>query len=311
MRATTKAVLALAALVALAGCTSTGDELVTTTATALHPTLAIDPGVRVIPDVEYTSVDGTALLLDVCLPPDATTADLAASPRPAIVAIHGGSWRRGDKADADFGPACRWLASAGFVVVSVNYRLAPDSSFPAPLDDVQAAVRWLREPAQVAAYAIDPDRIGAFGASAGGNLAELLALSGEGSVTEGSRVAAVVTMSGISDLREPIVASAAYSGDFEQAQLDYLGCATFSPCAAAAGASPVLLADPTDPPFLVTHSRSEFIPIAQSDALVAALRAAGVPTTYLRIEGALHGVSILDDALAHRVIDFFRSTLVE
>lgn len=300
----TRAAAAAIAVLLLAGCTptTTDTELVTTTATALHPTLPADPGVTVISDVDY----GNGELLDVCLPPDAAA---GASPRPTIVAIHGGSWTRGDKNDLDFGPVCRWLASEGYVVASVNYRLAPEWSFPSPLEDVQQAVRWLREPAQIAAYGIDPDRIGAFGASAGGNLAELLALTGSGDWISGSRVAAVVTMSGISDLREAIDAGPLYNGDFAQAQLDYLGCVAFDECATAAAASPVLLVDATDPPFLVTHSVGEFIPIAQSDALAAALEGVGVPTTYLRVKGALHGVSILDAAMCERVIEFFRATL--
>ena len=314
MSVSIRAFVAVGLTLALAGCTPTPSagvesELVTTTATELHPSLPIDPGVTVIPDVQYGTADGTPLLLDVCLPPDATTAALEASPRAAIVAIHGGSWRRGDKADLDFGPACRWLASAGFVVISVNYRLAPEWSFPAPLDDVRAAVRWLRAPEQVSRLDIDPARIGAFGASAGGNLAALLALDGTGDWGTGTRVAAVVDMSGLSDLREPIEASSLYRGDFVRAQLDYLGCAALTECATAAEASPVTHVDATDPPFLVTHSLDEFIPIAQSDALVTALRGAGAAATYLTVEGDLHGVSILDDAMAARVVEFFRATL--
>lgn len=314
MSVSIRAFVAVGVVLALAGCTPAASagvqsELVTTTATELHPTLPTDASVTVIPDVQYGTADGTPLLLDVCLPPDSPAGAAPASARAAIVAIHGGSWRRGDKADLDFGPACRWLASAGFVVISVNYRLAPEWSFPAPLDDVQAAVRWLRAPEQVSRFGIDPARIGAFGASAGGNLAALLALDGTGGWGSGSRVAAVVDMSGLSDLREPITTSALYRGDFVQAQLDYLGCAALSDCATAAAASPVTLVDATDPPFLVTHSLEEFVPIDQSDALVAALRGAGVETTYLTVEGDLHGVSILDDAMAARVVDFFRATL--
>lgn len=314
MSVSIRAFVAVGVVLGLAGCTPAASagvqsELVTTTATELHPTLPTDAGVTVISDVQYGTADGTPLLLDVCLPPDAAASAAPDSPRAAIVAIHGGSWRRGDKADLDFGPACRWLASSGFVVISVNYRLAPEWSFPAPLDDVQAAVRWLRAPEQVSRFDIDPARIGAFGASAGGNLAALLALDGTDGWGSGSRVAAVVDMSGLSDLRDPITASALYRGDFVQAQLDYLGCAALSDCATAAAASPVTLVDATDPPFLVTHSLEEFVPIDQSDALVAALRDAGVETTYLTVEGELHGVSILDDAMAARVVDFFRATL--
>ena len=102
------------------------------------------------------------------------------APRAAIVVVHGGSWRRGDKANLNWRAVCQWLATAGYVTVSINYRLAPAWSFPAQLDDVQDAVRWLRDPAVVDRYNIDPDRIGAFGGSAGGNLVSLLGTVGTG-----------------------------------------------------------------------------------------------------------------------------------
>ncbi|MDP3208164.1 MAG: alpha/beta hydrolase [Rhodoglobus sp.] len=311
MRLPTLTALVLLSAVTLAGCTPTGtsSDTVTTTATALHPTLPTDPGVRVMSDIQYGTADGEPLLLDVCLPPDAAASTPEAAPIPAIVAVHGGSWRRGDKADLDFGPACQWLASQGYIVMSVNYRLAPDASFPSALDDVQQAVSWMREPDQVDAWGIDPTRIGIFGASAGGNLAALLGLSGDGGWDRGTRVAAVVNMSGISDLREPIVTTADYRGDFVQAQLDYLGCLDLVDCETAVAASPVTLADPSDPPFLLIHSLDEFIPVGQSEALDDALRTAGVPSTFVRVVGKLHGVSVLDDAMMGRVIDFFHSTL--
>ena len=70
---------------------------------------------------------------------------------PAVVSIHGGSWARGDKANADWRNVCMWLASEGFVAASVNYRLVPDARFPAAIDDVALAVEWLRAPEQVRA----------------------------------------------------------------------------------------------------------------------------------------------------------------
>ena len=117
-------------------------------------------------DLEYgTREDGALLTLDICMPPPGAAA------RPAVVSIHGGSWARGDKANADWRNVCLWLASEGFVAASVNYRLVPDVRFPAALDDVALAVEWLRAPEQVEQFGIDPARIGAFGGSAGGNLA--------------------------------------------------------------------------------------------------------------------------------------------
>ena len=98
---------------------------------------------------------------------------------PAVISVHGGSWARGDKGNSDWRNVCEWLASEGFVAYSVNYRLVPLVSFPAAIDDVGRAVEWMRTNAGT--YNVDPDRIGAFGGSAGGNLATLLGSRGRGS----------------------------------------------------------------------------------------------------------------------------------
>ena len=258
------------------------------------------PDVERLSDLSYGTADGQNLRLDVCLPPEA-----ASTGRPAIVGVHGGSWRGGDKANESWIGICRWLASEGYVTVSVNYRLAPVHTFPAQIVDVRQVVRWLRDPAQVARYGIDPARIGAIGGSAGGNLVALLGTEGSGAVDVGTRVAAVVDLSGPVDLT---AAGAATSG-FQQTQLSYLGCASYANCPAARDASPVYQVDATDPPFFVAHSTHEFIPLAQATEFVAALRAHGVATTFVTEPGTEHAVAMLDDALRARILEFFRGTL--
>ena len=97
--------------------------------------------------------------------------------------MHAGGWAVGDK--TSFVDDARLLSLLGFVVFSINYRLAPEHPYPAAVDDVRAAIRWLRQPAQVATFRIDPKKIGAFGASAGAHLAGMLATLGHGSLDEG------------------------------------------------------------------------------------------------------------------------------
>lgn len=305
------AVVAGAALLALGACGPTGDdsEEVTPTAQPVYPEVQTYPDIPVIEDIPYGTTDGQPLLLDACFPGDADIDDPAADPRPVIVSIHGGSWQRGDKANLNWRSVCQWFASEGFVAVSVNYRLAPAYTFPAQLDDVQDAVDWLRDPAQVVRYNIDPDRIGAFGGSAGGNLAALLGTTGSGSWTDGARVAAVAELSGPADIREPIVATDSYNMDFPTVQLEYLGCATFADCPTARRASPTALVDETDPPFFVGHSTDEFIPLSQSEELVETLRGAGIDTTFVTVEGTLHSIAMLDDDVRQRVIAFFKDKL--
>ncbi len=103
----------------------------------------------------------------------------APGPHPAVVCIHGGAWRSGVKEQLHF--IARRLADEGFVVMCIQYRLAPKHKFPAQVEDCQAAVAWLRKHA--ARYGVDRDWIAAWGYSAGGHLAALLALSAQGDRT--------------------------------------------------------------------------------------------------------------------------------
>lgn len=310
MRAATRTLLVLACL-ALAGCAplSTASERVEPTVEPVYPQVRTYPEIPVFEDLVYATVDGVPLTLDVCVPRDADRDDPPTEPRAAVLVIHGGSWMRGDKADLVWRSTCQWLATQGYVAASVNYRLAPEYVFPAQLDDVSAAVAWLRDADRVRRFDIDPARIGVFGGSAGGNLAALLGTAGVGDWSSGTRVAAVVDLSGPVDLRHAIAATDPSGDPFEEVQLAYLGCPSLDECPSAADASPVTLVDSSDPPFFVAHSTEEFIPILQANGLVAALRGVGVPVTYVTVEGTLHSAQMLDDAMRERILEFFRSTL--
>lgn len=258
-------------------------------------------GVRITEDLEF---GGPAdLRLDVCEPAGGETL------RPAIIAIHGGGWTRGDKQDRPWREACEWLAAEGYVVFQTNYRLAPEHPYPAALEDLTMAVDWIRDAHQAERFGHDPDRLGAFGDSAGGNLAALLGTRGTGDTGLGSRVGAVVELSAPIDLTLDGVRRGGLSLDFQQVQLDYLGCVSYDDCAVAAEASPSHYIDESDPPFFVVHSSEEFIPVEQADDFVARLRAVGVDVTYVRVEGSEHGLSVLDDALRGRIIAWLGSQL--
>src|SRR2546423_4695370 len=153
------------------------------------PAGAAQGGVTVKPDVTYRTVDGEQLGLDVYQPAK------KGKNRPAVVVVHGGGWTQGDK--ALFAQQSNQLAERGFVAFSINYRLAPPHPYPAAVDDVEAAVAWVRTPAKE--YGVDPARIGALGGSAGGHLVGMLGTDGEGSLKTGHRVAAVVSWSGPMD----------------------------------------------------------------------------------------------------------------
>ena len=144
-------------------------------------------------DIPYANLS-SAEKLDVYLPNAGT------GPFPVIVAIHGGAFMMGDKADGQLTPMLEGL-NRGYAVVSVNYRLSSEAAAPAQINDVKAAIRWVR--ANAAQCNLDPDRIAAWGGSAGGYLAALAGTSGDvaaledlsqGNPGQSSRVQAVVDL---------------------------------------------------------------------------------------------------------------------
>lgn len=316
-------VLALAAGL-LSGCGPTGidSDSLNPQVSPVNPELATLPDIEVLADLPYG--EDPLQSLDACLPPDEGTATTAVDPgedtpgadlpeapgadlpaaepprRAAILVVHGGSWRRGDKADVAWRSLCQWLASNGYVAFSANYRLAPAAIFPAAIDDIRSAVEWLRDDLQVERFHLDPQRIGAFGGSAGGNLVSLLGTSGSGDLTSGTRVAAVAELSAPIDLT-----GLAVTDDFAPVQLSYLGCETAEECPAAVAASPFYTIDASDPPFFVAHSTDEMIPLAQAEIFVAGLRAAGVPVDFVTVEGTRHATAMVDAELKRRILAFF------
>src|SRR5579863_4756005 len=163
------------------------------------PLFALGPAeITFASGIEYARVDNQGLELDLARPKDPT------GKTPAILCIHGGGFRAGKREGWD--ARCRLLAEHGYAAATVTYRLAPKSPFPAAVEDVKAAVRWLRANAEK--YALDPDRIGVVGDSAGGHLAQFLGVTGGVSQFEGSggnpglssKVSCVVSYYGPCDL---------------------------------------------------------------------------------------------------------------
>jgi len=300
----------VAVAMALGGCSSTASAGRTPspapTATTARLPVTVH-GVRIIPDIVYGQAGGQKLLLDACLPPShrSSTSDAPdPAPRASILLIHGGGWTRGDKADPQNRDVCLWLAGAGYPTFSVDYRLDPAYTYPAALDDVRSALGWLRDPAQLGRFDLDPARVAAFGGSAGGNLAALLGTTGTGPLTEGTRVAAVVDLSGPVDLT-----GADAKPGFIPTQLAFLGCKAEADCPAARAASPIFAVSRDDSPFFIANSTDELIPIEQSQRFAAALRGAGVPTTFVSVPGGLHSVAMLNPDLRARILDFYASTV--
>ena len=245
------------------------------------------PSVTEQTNVVYTTVDGEPVLLDAYLP------NTKALKRPAIVLLHGGGWAVGDK--TSFVDIARLLSQLGFVVFAANYRLAPQHPYPAAVDDVRAAIRWLRKPAQIASFRIDPKKIGVFGASAGAHLAGLLATLGHGSLTRGSRISVAISWSGPMDFT---IESDTYSSVTGTTNVrDFLGCAPADPgcLATEAAASPITYVDKSDAPMQIVNSEEELVPVDQATRMDGALTAAGVAHQTIIFPGIRHAGSLQPD----------------
>lgn len=243
-------------------------------------------GVRILRDWTYATVDGEDLQLDLYLP------ESFGKPLPLIVWIHGGGWVTGERSPCPVA----MLATRGYAVASISYRLSRgEVTFPTPLHDCKAAIRWLR--ANAWRFGCDPERIGVLGASAGGHLAAMLGTTQDNPAFEGtegklgvsSRVQAVCALFAATDfvhLEE--VEDDHWSINFVAKALLH-GPPSNNPELAAA-ASPITHVSKTSAPFLLIHGTADsMIPPAQSERMHAALKAAGADSSLLLIEGMPHG----------------------
>lgn len=228
---------------------------------------------QIVRDVPVTPPDWPeALLADVYRPQ-------GAGPHPAVLLIHGGAWKRGDRAQVE-GLAER-IAARGYVVVNTTYRLVPKYIFPAPLLDVQQAVRWMRSEAG-AHHGIDASRIASFGYSAGAHLAALLghAANDPQLGDPATRVQAIVAGGTPADLR-------LYEGG--HLVPGFIGGTREQRPDAFRLASPVAHVDSADPPVFQYHATlDDYVPFVQAERYKATLDAAGVPNELFVIRGHGH-----------------------
>ena len=164
------------------------------------------------PDVVFAQYGTRKLLADIIRPKSATSQNRL----PALVVVHGGGWHNGDK--TKFRALSIRLASLGYVVAAIEYRLAGEAAFPAAMHDCTAAVRFLRANAEH--YHIDADHIGAVGGSAGAHLVGLMASGGGNAQLQGdgghqeqsSRIQAAIVMAGPMEMLTGSVADRSRSG---------------------------------------------------------------------------------------------------
>jgi acetyl esterase/lipase len=247
-------------------------------------------------DVAYASVSKTQTL-DIYLPK-------GEGPFPVVINIHGGGFALGDKGmlSSTVGQA---LLDAGYAVVSLNYRLSGEAIFPAAVQDVKTAVRFLR--ANAAQYKLDPERFAAFSQSAGGNLASMIGLSAGVAELEGaemgnadvsSQVQAVINWFGPSDftvMDEQAKAQGCGSSDQTHNAADsfeskYLGAAVPTVPELAQKANPISYITPNAPPFLVQKGDQDCTVAIESTKMLAdALAAKGLDVHFDLLKNVGHG----------------------
>jgi acetyl esterase/lipase len=214
---------------------------------------------------------------------------------PAIVMIHGGAWMAGDKSyDAVH---ARKFAAAGYVVMVINYRLAPAHKYPAQIDDCFEAIRWLVSRAEE--YRVDGDRIGVWGYSAGGHLAALVATNPRYGIP---RVKACVAGGAPCDLRLIPDNNAVLSG--------FLGGTQNEIPEIYETASPIHHVSPDDPPMLLFHGEADrLVPIDFVLGMRRQLEDHQVEYQFLPLENKTHIMAFVDKDAIRRSIDFFNQHL--
>lgn len=243
-------------------------------------TLACAPacasGVRVEYDISYDDRDDDTRL-DVYLPTPAS------SPHAGVLLVHGGGWHQFDR--TVLAAHAQRFAELGYVAINVEYRLVPEGVYPQAPQDVICALAFARTHA--AAWQLDPQRIAAFGYSAGGHLVSLAGVASEyprhaNDCPWGATAppAAVISGAGPQDLRTMSDAAAVINfvgGTLAEVPQNY------------SDASPITHVKPGAPPFLFVHSDGDlYVPYAQTTAMRAALNQAGNHTELLRLPGGGH-----------------------
>jgi acetyl esterase/lipase len=253
-------------------------------AAALCQTLAAaQPNAPIVTktDVIYGRVEGSALLANLAYP-------VGPARKPAIISVHGGRWRAGNRADASSINVAQW-AGFGFVAMSIDYRLVGASPAPAPYLDLLCAIRWIH--AHADEYQVDPDRVYLIGQSAGGHLVSLVATLGEGGHPR---------VGGWEKARSDVRAVISVAAPYELNTLSWGNL--WTPVSgnveeARRLASPLAHVTATTKPLLVIHSDDDkSVPIQQAIDMVAKVKAAGVSHRFVHFTDRGH-LGITDEVI--------------
>jgi acetyl esterase/lipase len=261
-------------------------------------------------DLAYASKSPTQKL-DIYLPNEGV------GPFPVIISIHGGAFKFGDKADGQLTPMLEGLKH-GYAVIGVNYRLSGEALYPAQINDIKAAIRFLR--ANTPKYNLDGNKFAVWGGSAGGNLAAMAGTSGDvkeledlslGNAGESSRVQAVVDWFGPIDFLQmdpQFIESGKGRADHNEAgspESMLLGKQITSVPGLVKLANPTTYISEDDPPFLIQHGTEDMmVPTQQSENFAAALQkvTGNEKVTLILLKGANHGGKQFEEASNLKIV---------
>lgn len=232
-------------------------------------------------DVEFAKVGDVSLTLDASVPD-------GPGPFPTAILVHGGGFINGTK-QSYIKPLFEPLTQAGFTWFTINYRLAPTHRYPACVDDVETAIRWVKDHARE--YKVDPKRIALIGESAGGHLVSMAGVRGKGR----TRVAAVVPYYAPHDLEFQVRARNALGPSMTALfGLTELNDAAWKTLKAG---SPSTYVKRGLPPFLLIHgTKDEQVPYDQSLRFQAQLKALGNVCDLFTVPDGAHGMGSWDKA---------------
>lgn len=262
-------------------------------------------GVGVERNLVFSSPNGKNLKLNLYRPVNFS------GKLPVVVLIYGGGWMMRNQGSEI--PRAKWLATNGYAVAVIDYRLSSEALFPAQIYDCKAAVRWLR--ANAANYSLDPDHIAAWGDSAGAHLAAMIGttcnvptLEGNlGNANESSKVQAVVDFFGPTDFSQMKTESLPGSWIDHDASNSpeslLIGGAIQENRDKVEQANPIKYVTRHAPPFFIAHGdRDLLVPWQQSQLLFEALENAKAHPVFYKIAGAGHGDSAFDSPMMRAAV---------
>jgi acetyl esterase/lipase len=264
-------------------------------------------------DIPYTSLSPSQNL-DIYLPDDGD------GPFPVIVYLHGGAFSIGDKRDIYVLNVLKSI-KRGYALVSVNYRLSGEATFPAGIQDVKAAIRWIR--ANGKKYQLDGDRIAVWGCSSGANYAAMICLTDNvaefedlslGNPEYPCNVQAAIDWFGPTDFlkmdeqAEENGFGLTDHGEADSPESRYLGAKISDVLLKVELANPMTYVHEGMPPILIQHGRlDELVPVQQSMIFVEKLEKYVSPERFefYIIEGAGHADLLFEtDENMERVFSF-------